>query len=179
MPQKARNLQSHRCDDLKYNILISVRLILKCSAACQRRVKPVVVLQSMPTIECAFRLFCCEVMMAGRTDLSETLIHEEIRIHTHTHTLSLWIYSLLLDLGRFFSFLIYTQSEGLLGRRISLSQGRYLHTEQHKHRINTQTSMHRVRFEPTIPALERTKRVNALDRGATRIGIRFTQGIQL
>jgi hypothetical protein len=33
----------------------------------------------------------------------------------------------LVDLARFFSFLIYTQSVGLLGRRISPSQGRYLH----------------------------------------------------
>jgi hypothetical protein len=40
------------------------------------------------------------------------------------------------DLGRFFSFLIYTQSVGPLGRGISPSQGRYLHTEQHKHGIN-------------------------------------------
>jgi hypothetical protein len=42
----------------------------------------------------------------------------------------------LLDLGRFFSFLIYTQSVELLGMGISTSQGRYLHTEQHKHIIN-------------------------------------------
>jgi hypothetical protein len=64
----------------------------------------------------------------------------------------LWLYSPLLDLGRFFSFLILhtvgrtpwtgdqpvarPQSVRLLGRGISLSQGRYLHTEQHKHRIN-------------------------------------------
>jgi hypothetical protein len=39
----------------------------------------------------------------------------------------------LVDLGRLFSSLIYTQSIGLLGLRISPSQGRYLHTEQHKH----------------------------------------------
>jgi hypothetical protein len=37
------------------------------------------------------------------------------------------------DLGRFFSFLIHTQSVGLLQRGISPSQDRYLHTEQHKH----------------------------------------------
>jgi hypothetical protein len=49
---------------------------------------------------------------------------------THLY-LSLWLYSPL-DLGRFFSFLIYTQSVGLLGRGISPLQGRYLHTEQHK-----------------------------------------------
>jgi hypothetical protein len=30
----------------------------------------------------------------------------------------------------------YTQSVGLIGPGISPSQGRYLHTEQHKHRIN-------------------------------------------
>jgi hypothetical protein len=31
----------------------------------------------------------------------------------------------------------FTQSVGLLGREISPSQGRYLHTGHHKHRINT------------------------------------------
>jgi hypothetical protein len=35
-----------------------------------------------------------------------------------------------------FSFLIYTQLVGLLGRGISPSQGRYLHPGQHRHRIN-------------------------------------------
>jgi hypothetical protein len=39
--------------------------------------------------------------------------------------------------GLFFSFVIFfTQTVGRLGRRNSPSQGRYLHTEQHKHRIN-------------------------------------------
>jgi hypothetical protein len=35
----------------------------------------------------------------------------------------------LVDLGRFFSFLIYSQSVGPLERGISPSQGRYVHTE--------------------------------------------------
>jgi hypothetical protein len=36
-----------------------------------------------------------------------------------------------------FQFLdLFTQSMGLLVRGISLSQGRYLHIGQHKHRIN-------------------------------------------
>jgi hypothetical protein len=39
-------------------------------------------------------------------------------------------------LAAFSVYWSYTQSIWLLGRRISLSQGRYLHTEQHKHRIN-------------------------------------------
>jgi hypothetical protein len=45
-------------------------------------------------------------------------------------------YGPLLGRGCFFSFLIVTQSVGLLGRGISPSQGSYLHTGQHKHRIN-------------------------------------------
>jgi hypothetical protein len=44
----------------------------------------------------------------------------------------------LVGLGHFFSSLSHTQSVELLGRVISPSQGSYLHTEQHKHRINAQ-----------------------------------------
>jgi hypothetical protein len=51
--------------------------------------------------------------------------------------LSVCVFTALVDFGCFFSFLIYTQSVRLIGQGISLSQGRYLHTEQHKHRINT------------------------------------------
>jgi hypothetical protein len=36
-----------------------------------------------------------------------------------------------------FQFLNTTQTVGHLGRRMSPSQGRYLHTRQHKYRINT------------------------------------------
>jgi hypothetical protein len=60
----------------------------------------------------------------------------------------------------------FSQTVGLLGRVISPSQDLYLNTGQHKHRINGythQTCMPRVRFEPTIPASEREKTVNALD----------------
>jgi hypothetical protein len=73
------------------------------------------------------------------------------------HHQSIYGSTALVDLGRFFSFLIYTQSVGLLRRGISSSQGRYLHTEQHKHRINAQTSMPWVGFKPTIPVFERVK----------------------
>jgi hypothetical protein len=86
----------------------------------------------------------------------------------------LFIYgcTVLVDLGRFFSFLIYTQSVGLLGRGISPSQGNYLHREQHKHRINAHrhTPMPRVGFEPTILVFERAKTVHALARAATVTG---------
>jgi hypothetical protein len=54
------------------------------------------------------------------------------------HSIYLSTYSsiALVDRGRFFSFLIYTQSVGVLGQGISPSQGGYLRTEQHKHRKN-------------------------------------------
>jgi hypothetical protein len=67
----------------------------------------------------------------------------------------------------------FSQTVGLLGRVISPSQGSYLHTGQHKHRINAythQASMIWVGFEPTIPASERAKTVHALDRAATVTG---------
>jgi hypothetical protein len=58
----------------------------------------------------------------------------------------------------------------LLGRGISPSENRYLHKEQHKQNKRTQTSMHSVGFEPTIPAFERAKAIYASDRAATVIG---------
>jgi hypothetical protein len=64
-------------------------------------------------------------------------------------------------------FLNLRHSVGLLGRVISPSQSRYLTQTYYKH---TQTSMPRVRFEPTIPGFERAKTVHALDRAATVIG---------
>jgi hypothetical protein len=72
-----------------------------------------------------------------------------------------------------FSFMIISQTAGLLGRVTSSSQCLYLNIGQHNHRINTytyQTSMPCVRFEPTISASERAKTVHALDRSATVTG---------
>jgi hypothetical protein len=83
----------------------------------------------------------------------------------------LWLYSPLLDLGRLFSFLIFLQSVGLFGWGISPSQGRYLHTGQHKQNKCTQTSMPKVGFKPTIPVYEGEKRVHDLGRMATVIRI--------
>jgi hypothetical protein len=65
----------------------------------------------------------------------------------------LWLDNPLLGLGRFFSFLIFfTQSVGLLGRGTSPSQGRYLNTGQHKHRINTHTDIHTLSGIRTLDA---------------------------
>jgi hypothetical protein len=61
-------------------------------------------------------------------------------IHSFIHQ---WPYSPLLVPGFSFSFVIFfTQTVGLLGRMISPSQGPYLHTGQHKHRINAYTDIH-------------------------------------
>jgi hypothetical protein len=54
---------------------------------------------------------------------------------------------------------------------ISPSQDCYLHTEQHKHRINTHTYMPQMRSAPTISMFEQVKAVHALDRAATVIGL--------
>jgi hypothetical protein len=93
-----------------------------------------------------------------------------VRLRTKSTGFSLihlWLYGPVLELGRFFSFLIlYT-----VGRTPRTGdqpvQGRYLHTGQHKHNKRTQTYM---RFEPTIPVFERAKTVHTLDRAATVIG---------
>jgi hypothetical protein len=71
----------------------------------------------------------------------------------------------------FFSFLVYTQSVELLGRGISPSQDRYLHAGQHKQNKCTQISKPRVGFETTIAVFDQAKRVHALDRAGTVIGI--------
>jgi hypothetical protein len=69
----------------------------------------------------------------------------------------------LVDLGRFFSFLIlYT-----VGRTPWIGDQPVAGLTQNKRR---QTSIPRVGLEPTIPVFERAKAVHALDRAATVIG---------
>jgi hypothetical protein len=64
-------------------------------------------------------------------------------------------------------FLNLRQLVGLLGWRISPSQGRYLTQTQNKRR---QTSMSWVGFEPTIPVFKQAKTFHAIDRTTTVIG---------
>jgi hypothetical protein len=68
-----------------------------------------------------------------------------------------WLYSPFGPWPLIINFMTILQTVGLLGRVISSSQGLYLNTGQHKHRINAyicQTSMTCGGFEPTIPASE-------------------------
>jgi hypothetical protein len=78
---------------------------------------------------------------------------------------------LLLDLGRFFSFLILHKA-GRTPWTEDQSAARPLppHRTTQTQNKSTQTSMSWVGFEPTITASERAKTVHALDRTATVIG---------
>jgi hypothetical protein len=79
-------------------------------------------------------LYCAESLIVR----SRTLIHSFI--HSFIHQ---WLHSPLVGPGLPFSFLIvFTQTVGLLGPVISPSQGRYLHTGQHKHRLNAHIDIH-------------------------------------
>jgi hypothetical protein len=77
----------------------------------------------------------CYIFIVHPSYLFYLSIYLSICLSIHL-SVCLWLYSPLLDLGRFFSFLIYTQSVGLLGRGISQPSGHYLHTGQHRHGIN-------------------------------------------
>jgi hypothetical protein len=65
---------------------------------------------------------------------------------------------------------LFTQSVGLLGRVISPSQGPYLHTGQHKHRINAHTDIPAVSGIRTHDPSVRVGDASS-DRAATVIGI--------
>jgi hypothetical protein len=75
----------------------------------------------------------------------------------------------IVGLGRFSSFLIYTQSLGLLGRGISHRKA----TTYTENNTNTgqrsQTSVPRVGIEATMPMFARAKTFHALDPAATVI----------
>jgi hypothetical protein len=87
------------------------------------------------------------------------------------------LYSLLLGPDLFFSFVIFffTQTVGLLGRGIRLSQGRYLHTGQHKHGINAHTNSHALSgirtHDPNIQVNE--------DSSCLRLGVHFDRQYKL
>jgi hypothetical protein len=76
--------------------------------------------QDCKTVHCT--LCTCVMRSAGR--------------FTNDMLTSIYGCTALVDLGRFFSFLIYAQSVGLLRRGISQSQDCYLHTGQDKQIIN-------------------------------------------
>jgi hypothetical protein len=77
----------------------------------------------------------------------------------YMENLFVWLYSPLLSLGSFFSFLIVHKVGRAPWTGISPPQGIYLHTEQHKHRINSHnTDIHALSgirtHDPTVRASE-------------------------
>jgi hypothetical protein len=63
---------------------------------------------------------------------SATLTGVSPTIYEYSSSLSIYDSTALLGHGHFFSSLLYTQLVGLLGHGVRASQGRYLHTGQHK-----------------------------------------------
>jgi hypothetical protein len=77
----------------------------------------------------------------------------------------------LVDLGRFFSFLIlYTDGRNPWTGDQHVARPLPTHRTTQTQNKLTQTSMSRVEFEPTTPVFERAKPVHALERAATVIG---------
>jgi hypothetical protein len=108
----------------------------------------------------------------------ETILSYETTLNFHQtnlrcipEDLSIYGSTALVDPGRFFSSFIHTQTVELLGRGISPSQGRYLHTEQQTKNKRTQTFMLQLGFELTIPVFELAKIFHASDCAATVIDI--------
>jgi hypothetical protein len=78
----------------------------------------------------------------------------------------------LVDLGHFFIFLIlYTFGKTPWTGDQPVARPLLTHRTTQTQNKRTQTSMPRMRFEPTTPVFERRKTVHALDRAATVIGI--------
>jgi hypothetical protein len=90
---------------------------------------------------------------ASRSHITRPSVRPSVRPCTHPSIHLSMVYSPFVGPWPLFQFLDPIQLVGFLGRGISPSQGRYLHTEQ-----------------PTIPAFERAKTVHALDCVATVIG---------
>jgi hypothetical protein len=83
----------------------------------------------------------------------------------------LWLYTPLLDLGRFFSFLIpYTVGSAPWTGNQPVARPLPTHRTTETQNKYTQTYMPWLGFEPTIPAFEWAKTVHVLDRAASVIG---------
>jgi hypothetical protein len=83
----------------------------------------------------------------------------------------LWLYSPLLDVGCFFSFLIfYTAGRSPWTGDQPVASPLPAHSTAETQNKRTQTSMPQVWFEPTIQMFKRAKTVHIFNRAATMIG---------
>jgi hypothetical protein len=118
-----------------------------------------------------FKIFYdCEIVNTFRYVVSKSITSAYFYLFLIYLTIhpSIRLYSLLLCLGRFFNFLIFTVGKtSSTGDQPVPSQGRYLHAGQQKQNKRTRTSMPQVGFEPTIPVFKWAKMVHVLDGAAT------------
>jgi hypothetical protein len=95
------------------------------------------------------------------------------------YSILLWLYSSFVGPWQPFQFLnVYTVGRTPWTGDQPVARSLPTHRTTQTQNKRTQTSMPRVRFEPTTQVLERAKTVHALDRSATVIGtIWFLEGI--
>jgi hypothetical protein len=111
--------------------------------------------------------------MADRVDCMVNLSDLFYKVYSGNNlslSLSLWLCSPL-DLGHFFRFLIlYTVGRTPWTGDQPVARPLPTHRTTQTRNIRTQTSIRRVRFEPTIPVFERAKMVDAVDCAVAVIG---------
>jgi hypothetical protein len=84
----------------------------------------------------------------------------------------IWLYSPLLDVGRFFIFLIlYTVGRTPWTGDQPVARPLPTHRTTQTQNKRTQLSMRQVGFETTIPVFQHAKTVHASDRAVTLIGV--------
>jgi hypothetical protein len=127
----------------KFNDLIANRTrdLPACSTAPTIDCDPTFVLEET-RVKCFLRCFILHFQKLI-TDINgiiyDSVIEAPLYLIQSCLSIYLSIYgstALFWTLDAFWDFWSFTQSVGILRRRISPSQGRYLHTGQHKHRIN-------------------------------------------
>jgi hypothetical protein len=106
---------------------------------------------------------------------SQQITPNEIYYLSIYEYLSIYGCTALVDLGRFFSFLIFTASRSPWTEDQPVERPLPTHRTTQTQNRCTQASMSRVGFEPTIPMFEGAKTVHALDRAAITIArLKFT-----
>jgi hypothetical protein len=104
----------------------------------------------------------------GRTNYNDVLTFIPFKF---IHFIHQWLYSSLLGPCQFFTFpILYTVGRTPCTGNQPVERPLPTHRTTQTWNKRTQTSVPWLGFEPTIPVLERTKTVHALDRAANMIG---------
>jgi hypothetical protein len=95
-----------------------------------------------PTIPAFERVKIVHALDRAATVISYNVLHREIVLVIFIFPMISENMRCVLNANLHMTQVIFSQTVGLLGRVINPSQGRYLHTGQHKHRINAHTNIH-------------------------------------